>query len=248
MVQLNIKNLGNKKYYYDEETDSWRLYIENQNFWNGKKLLINGDSIADGYQDSINGGPTVPFVELTANDLNMSYTNYSTGGSTIAVRESVPDNRDPIVTRYQDMSNEGDIIIIAGGTNDWQYSWTPLGDIDSRDICTFYGALHTLCLGLIDKYTSKQILFSLPIKRVHGSEIPFYQTNDNGKTLRDYCDIIKEVCRYYSIPIIDMFSESGINPHIESEKDLYIPDGSHPNEEGHIIMARRLTGFLKQLA
>ena len=87
-----------------------------------------------------------------------------------------------------------------------------------------------------------------PIKRSQ----PPYETptskNTNGKTLKEYGDIIKEVCGFYGIPVLDMFHEVTINPHITTQKEQFIPDGTHPNQLGQELMAKRLTGYLKQLA
>jgi lysophospholipase L1-like esterase len=80
--------------------------------------------------------------------------------------------------------------------------------------------------------------------------------NGNGKTLKEYGDIIKEVCAYYSIPVLDMYKESGLYPFDdELAINYYNQQGSagayyytHPNAEGHKLMAKRLTGYLRQLA
>ena len=63
------------------------------------------------------------------------------------------------------MTDDAEIIIVAAGTNDWNYAWTPLGDMASRTNYTFYGALHNLCIGLLNKYIGKTIIFMTPIKR-----------------------------------------------------------------------------------
>ena len=56
--------------------------------------------------------------------------------------------------------------------------------------------------------------------------------NAIGKTLTDYRNAKLEVCVYYSIPVLDLYSESGFTTGlIESEVQLLFPDKLHPNEK-----------------
>ncbi len=45
----------------------------------------------------------------------------------------------------------------------------------------------------------------------------------------------------------DLRRISGINPAIEAQKALYMPDGLHPNDAGAARMAQRIVGFLQAL-
>ena len=206
----------------------------------GKTLVATGDSIVsaeDRYSESITG-----YIKLVADYFGMNLKNYAISGSTVAVKESSPTERTPISTRFSQM-DDGDIIYIQCGTNDWQYQWTPVGTMSDRTVNTFYGALHVTLLGLMTKYPVKQIIYGLPIKR----RIIFEDTNDLGLTLKEYCDVIKEVCGYYSIPIIDLYNTSMLNPHIPAQKDAYLPDGTHPNKIGHEILSKPVISYFKDL-
>lgn len=218
------------------------------NYWDGKTLNIIGDSVTYGLKPDKSGQVANPFVKIVAETLGMSLNNYGVSGSTIAINTSDPSERTPIVERYISMSDNADLVIVAAGTNDWQYDWSPLGDMTSRDNVTFYGALHNLCLGLLEKYPAKQVLFMTPIKRSQSPYASADAVNANGKTLKEYGGIIKEVCKQYSIPVLDMYSESLINPHLDTQRQLLVDDGTHPNQLGHEVIARRLAGYLKQLA
>jgi lysophospholipase L1-like esterase len=80
--------------------------------------------------------------------------------------------------------------------------------------------------------------------------LAYYEENAYGKTLKDYANAIKEVAEFYGIPVIDLYSECLINPFIQSHKTAYFSgsDGVHPNAKGHTIIARRVKGYLLQLA
>ncbi|MEB4856079.1 SGNH/GDSL hydrolase family protein [Priestia megaterium] len=231
------------KYSLNENTinrSTWGL----ENVWKDKKFVWNGDSIPEGWTPTTGYEKILPYPIRVASYFDAKLDNKSIGGSVIAVKESDPTTRNPIVTRFQDMPNDADLVVIAGITNDWNYTWTPIGTMTDRTNFTLYGALHNLILGLIEKYPAKPILFMSPIKR----DTDPNKVNGNGKTLKEYVDILKEVCRFYGVPVLDMFSECTINPSIPSHVTNYIPDGTHPNNAGHEIMTRRVVGYLKQFA
>lgn len=226
-------------------------------YWRGKTIAWNGDSIPAGYASRA-GYPKI--VEL---HLSCVTSNHSIGGRTLA---DCPDYRtiddegninvtdqtkyrDPLILTFdKEMPDDADLVCIAIGTNDWHYAYTDFGDMASKGTDTFYGALKALCEGLLKKYLGKPIVFFTPIKRIQEGGYAYWQNNSKGKKLEDYANAIKEVCGYYGIPVLDLFNECLINPLIPEIKTAYIPDGVHPNIHGHKILARRITGYIKQLA
>ena len=88
------------------------------------------------------------------------------------------------------MTDDAEIIIVAAGTNDWNYAWTPLGRhgkqnelLHSMVLCTIYAS------GLLNKYIGKTIIFMTPIKRKNTIDVgdtDALVTNSLGKTLKDY--------------------------------------------------------------
>ena len=66
-------------------------------------------------------------------------------------------------------------------------------------------------------------------------------------TLKDYRDILMEVAAYYAIPVLDLWATSGMQPEVEACREHLMPDGLHPSDEGHAIIAHRLGEFLKTL-
>lgn len=224
---------------------------------NGKTIYFDGDSITygTGFTDV-----TLAYPYLVCKKLGAKIINKAIGGSTLASNPS-NETRNPLVLRYNtQISDEEaetvDAVYIAIGTNDWAYGYTPVGTMEDRVATTFYGALHLLCQGLLEKFAGKPIVFATPIKRrLKQSSTTPYDDLRADKTLKDYCNIIKEVCDFYSIPVLDMYSECCLTPFIDGHVDAYFQEDFaagastvvHPNAEGHKIMARRVTGYLRSI-
>ena len=64
------------------------------------------------------------------------------------------------------MQKTADAIIVFGGTNDYGHGDAPLGTPQDRTPKTFYGALHTLILYLLNAYPTAQIVILTPLHRV----------------------------------------------------------------------------------
>ena len=116
---------------------------------------------------------------------------------------------------------------------------------------TFCDGLHKMCRTLLNKYKNKDIIILIPIKRVqetHWSCIYPEDTNRYGKTLNDYREALIECCEYYSIPYIDLYTLSGLNPHIDPSL-FGDTDGRavHPNAEGHRKMAAVIVAQMESM-
>lgn len=213
----------------------------------GKKVVFLGDSITAGYGAScVENGYVSVFGKISGADVR----NYGIGGTRIARQKQPscePTHDLDFVQRVDDMDEDADIVAVFGGTNDYGHGDAPLGTFESRDVYTFYGAMHTLCQKLINKYPKAVIFFITPLHRLNES----MQLNERGirnvAPLAVYVDIIKEVARYYSLPVLDLYAMSGMQPEVDIIRELYMPDGLHPSDAGAEIIAQRLVGFLRTL-
>ena len=150
--------------------------------------------------------------------------------------------------RAQEMDDDADVVVVFGGTNDFGHGDAPIGDPSDRTNDTFWGACHKLFTDLINKYPTATIVVMTPLHRTNEDNV----RGDGSKEydydpLSTYVNIIKEVAAYYSLPLLDLWSISGIQPKVEINRLKYCPDGLHPNDEGHKIIAKRLAGFLTSL-
>ena len=118
--------------------------------------------------------------------------------------------------------------------------------MSDREEDTFYGALHYLIIKLVNKYPTANFVFLTPFHRVGENTL----VNSSGlrrEPLIKYVNAIREVCEYYSIPVLDLYKNSGIQPEIDKIREIYMPDGLHPSDLGAAKIANMLFEFLKAL-
>jgi len=207
----------------------------------GKKINFLGDSITEGVGTACREEIYLNLIK-EAEDLKEA-RNYGISGTRLAVQNGPEDWGPAYSVRYTGMDDDADIVVVFGGTNDFGHGNAPIGQFTDRVNTTYYGACHVLMQGLIEKYPEAVIVFMTPLHRLTEDE----PSMGNGLPLKAYVDIIREVAEFYSIPVLDLYAMSGIQPRVPVLQEKYCPDGLHPNGEGHKLIASRLTGFLKSL-
>lgn len=148
--------------------------------------------------------------------------------------------------RLHEMDEDADVVVVFGGVNDFGWGNAPIGNMADRTPKTFYGSCHTLYSGLIKKFPRSVIVVMTPCHcRNELSTIGM----DNQKPyhmgdLKVFVQVIREVAEYYSLPVVDLYASSGLQPNVPEICELYMPDGVHPNDNGHERIADRLANFL----
>ncbi len=207
----------------------------------GLKINFLGDSITKGVGTS--SDDMIYHTRLKANANLKEIRSYGVNGSRIARQQGENDEGLPFCDRFPAMSDDADMVVVFGGTNDYGHGDAPIGGFCDRTPDTFYGACHYLFSGLIKKYLGKPIVIITPLHRTNETD----KNVSSGGTLKDYVNIIREVAEYYSLPLLDLFSSSGMQPEVAEIKELYVPDGLHPNDNGHSVIAHKLQMFLERL-
>lgn len=213
-----------------------------------KTVNFLGDSITQGV--AVSCEETV-FLNILRQETGLAAArNYGIRGTRIAAQlhAQPPDADQNFVSRVAAMDPKADVVVVFGGTNDFGHGDAPIGSFSDRTVHTFYGACHLLLEELIQKYPSATIVVMTPLHRL-GEDNP----RGDGSKQRDiaplstYVEIIKVVARYYAVPVLDLFSVSGIQPCVPILRERFCPDGLHPNDAGHALIAARLKGFLLAL-
>ena len=208
-----------------------------------KVVLFLGDSITQGVGA---GSVENRYTDVFARNTGATSVNYGLSGTRIAHQinftPGLSHDRD-FIMRVDEMQDTADMVVVFGGTNDFGHGDAPLGDFGDRDQCTFYGALHTLITKLVNKYPEARIVFMTPLHRFHEES----EINCHGNPLSAYVNAIREVCEYYSLPVLDLYANSGIQPKLDVIKEIYMPDGLHPSAKGAERIALMLEAFIKTI-
>jgi lysophospholipase L1-like esterase len=136
-----------------------------------------------------------------------------------------------------------DFVSIAYGTNDFS-SATPMDNADNAfDTNTFKGAIRYCIKTLTEKYPHLKILGVTPCYRFwseNGVVVDDSDTHEiGGFKLIDYVNAIKEVYTEYHLPVLDNYTNAGINS-FNRLNYFSISDGLHPNINGREIIGQRV--------
>lgn len=130
---------------------------------------------------------------------------------------------------------EPDVFVFAMGTND-----TNLGSaadalepdsLDEVDLTTMAGGARWSIQTITERFPKCRVFFCTPIQT--GSK------EHNDLNLKKIA-ILREICRAFSVQVIDCYSECGISEKYETwgKRGRYLRDGLHPDVEGQQLMGR----------
>lgn len=182
----------------------------------GKHIAFFGDSITQGrFQKYTSSGldftAAKPFGVLVGETVgDMNFGNFGIGNATVGSNDwkSLVTNKDKI-TGY-------DIVFICAGTNDYGFNTTSTAFTNA-----YSSIVETL------KSNNTEVVCCSPVYRTSKTG-----KNSAGLDLWDYCNLIKNVAQTKGCKYIDMYTPTNDGKFI-----TYCPDGLHPNEMGHKIMA-----------
>lgn len=211
----------------------------------GKKICFLGDSITEGCGTSkIENCYWMKLGELSGANV----LGFGVGGTRIApkkVHTCDYDDKD-FQLRSKDISNDADIIVIFGGTNDFGHGDAPFGRVGDKSTDTFCGSFYVLLNNLIEAHPQARIVVMTSLHRL-SEDVVVNEIGLPTPPLKEYVKAEKEIASCFSVPVLDLWSMSGMQPKIPIIKETYMPDGLHPNDLGHARIAELLIGFLKTL-
>ena len=209
----------------------------------GKKAVFLGDSITEGHGTS---GAEHIFLNVLGKASGMrEVVNYGIGGTRIARQQHMdPSSRWDLdfCMRVEELPDDADIVVVFGGTNDFGHGDAPIGTFADRSPETFHGACHYLMNRLCERYFDKTVVVMTPLHRLGEDD-----SREGRPPLGGFVQIIRDTAEYYAIPVMDLYKTSRIQPSVPVIQQTYCPDGLHPNDAGHLLIAGQLHQFLLQL-
>lgn len=169
-----------------------------------------------------------------------------------------------LIDRIDDWNTNYDLILLMGNMNDYSdpsyFTETKLGVMGDKTKDTQYGAIDVTINKLLSKYPNASIGWIISTPRQYQSKYGASETVakdgylwGNTSAFENGCQAIKEVCNKYSIPVLDLYHESGLRPWNDINRAKYFSctqapdgDGVHPNDLGQKLMAYKIYEFVKQ--
>lgn len=170
--------------------------------WLGKSWASLGDSITE----------MATWQGFVTAAHSFVWTNYGIGGTKIS-GSSADANAMCQDTRINAIPTTVDLVSLMGGTNDWAQN-VPLGEINSTDPLTFYGALNTFAQKAYTRWPTKRIA----VATTPYGEIPDWTGragwtspahNSLGLTTNDYAEAIRQFCKRKNLYCIDVALSAG---------------------------------------
>lgn len=206
-----------------------------------KKVLFLGDSVTEGCGAS---SLDTCYVSLfKKNYPEAEIYNYGIGGTRIAKKLNGPSEIEiydrHFSSRIDEMQNDADLVVVFGGTNDYGHGDAPLGEFGDTEENTFYGALYSLYVKLLEKYPTAKFLVITPLHRL-GEDVP----NAQGNVLKQFVDAIRQTAELFSLPVLDLYKVSGMNPNFAKCQETMMPDGLHPNDCGYVRLYEIINAYI----
>lgn len=234
--------------------------------WNGKKVIVLGDSITDPRFT----GRWKNYWAYLPDMLGIEPVVYGKSGHqwTGVLGQAKKAKKEH--------GDSADAILVFAGTNDFNGDvplgeWYDIKDTEvnrkgkmkvlprryfNRDVKTFKGRVNTVLEYLKTEFPDAQIVLLTPIHRAFftcgGDNIQPDESypNNLGLYVESYVDAIREGGRIWSVPVIDLYAESGLCPLVANQGVLFAHperDRLHPSSEGHRRIALLLDARLRSL-
>ena len=261
-----------------ERLEAWGNPKPQPSQWNGKRVGFLGDSMTD----PRNRATQYHYYEYLRDSLGITPLVYARSGNQwnhIRQRaeemiKAEGDNLDAIfiwagTNDYNHGAPIGQFYTERDTVVDYNGKMVPR---KCRDFIytdsTFCGRINQLLSMLKHRYPTKQIIimtpphrgyanFSDPANNKFNVQPDENIANSQGLYLEDYVNTLKQAGQYWSVPVIDLFSLSGLFP-MEPAHGIYFaePDGYpnsvrydrlHPSRAGHIRLGQTLLQQLQTL-
>ena len=190
-----------------------------------------GDSVTLGPKLVRGRRPYPVFVEILGRQLAEPVINAGVGGDT-STRMLARLDRDVLARRPR-------VVLIMAGLND--AAWVdpgPVARTAPRVAEAEYEKNLTEIVARVKKAGAGAVLVTPnPMTRAYKFQnMPFYQENDINDGVAPYVDVVRRVARVTGTCLADVFGDWQSRREVRA----WIPDGLHPNAEGHRRIAAKV--------
>ena len=236
--------------------------VDKRLFLFGKKVAFIGSSTTEGY--GVTDGQN--YVNIFANLTGCTPKNLGVSSTCVANNVTNGTSANRFVTRATP-ENLGDVnlVVVQIASNDMSYdskaigphfketTITPSGNVGDKelgaitDTDTFAGALHELITTIqtnVPVNTPIVVITPHHVGKNVATNPNSMQCNSHGDFITDFVSAIKDICSFYGVGVLDIYSMGQINKLAPNFAGLFI-DGVHFNNKGHYMLANLLVEFIR---
>ena len=266
--QFNLTRYGTEKQdIYDKINNIENIVSMETTGLEGKTVAFIGDSITKGAYGVTAGRG---YVNLFGQIAGCNVVNLGENSAVFVSNPSGSNESHPRLINKATSANlsNADMVVIFAGTNDFSYDAKPIGNhfaiesitpntrigsqkrIPPTDTDTFSGAVHEMILAVREIIGDKPMLIMTPINRGRTSATTYNpnsaECNINGDFLSDFVDALKDIGRFYSIPVFEVGAVFNADPTKKTGtgQSPYFYDCLHPNDAGHERLAKLLYKYI----
>lgn len=228
ILYLKSSKLRNNtnSYYREAVVDSHlKRYFKHEKL---KQIGIIGDSVSFGLKSKINYGQYIQKVT------GARVQNLAVSGAHLT------DNGVKSIFQQATRLNKCDLYIFQSTDDDWLANIV-IGNKHDTAKQSYLGAFYQTILQLRQLNSQAKIIVLTTTYQtpVWGSVVRRTDLTNNtlGYSLHDYMAAVKKACVDLNVPYVDLMRSSLFTPNSSAFRAKYMPDGLHPNEEGHHIIA-----------
>lgn len=208
--------------------------IDAGDLMSAKKWVVVGDSLTEK-----NIRTLMNYHDYVKDAVGINVVNMGVSGSGYKKRF---DNNNAFYQRIVNVPADADVVTIFGSGNDLSY---PLGEVTDTGTTTLCGCINET----INVFQTNFPL--IPLGIVTPCPWGGYNPADDSNAMALYSAKIVEICRRKGIPCLDLYHSSNLRPWDATFRTLaYTRDdggSTHPDENGHKIIAPRFKEFLEKL-
>lgn len=213
--------------------------------WKGKKWVAIGDSLTKALNsDGTDANTSKYYHTHIAEETGITVVNMGQGGTGYKKTDDVGA---AFYQRIVNIPTDADVVTILGSLNDLSRTvGYTIGEITDTGTETVCGCINTTLDTLFNLFPLANVGIITPVPNDYYN-YPNMATDERTHRVIEYCEKLTKICHRRSIPVLDMFHESGMRPWDANFKAALMPDGTHANEAGHKILAAKIKMFIESL-
>jgi hypothetical protein len=194
------------------------------------------------FGDSLTEGDST-YAKIVSDITGITLINLGDGGTGYKKEE---DSGASFVQRVSSVTNDIQVLTVFGSFNDSAYINDNLGQLGDTTIDTLYGAMYKFYTDLFANHTDivVGVITPCPWK--------ILSPRQGSEKAEKYVKALIDTANYFSLPVLDLYHESGLRPWEEAFANKYYKEGFenavHPTQEAHEkFIAPKVIEFIKRL-